>query len=173
MSTLAASCCLLPANSSDDFRWRCKMTCKVYFRNGKKSVAVSPRCMFWYTQSGHPFADLLFSTCLFPCTLCQLYYHVKKKPLTQQVKTCILLGCFSVSRRFLIIVSCIFVTQKMNEKATVWSSTLCSCYDDAPLCLLVCFGCCCAYGILKKKMGQDAITNCCCGLFCGFPCIHG
>jgi hypothetical protein len=26
---------------------------------------------------------------------------------------------------------------------------------------------------LKKKMGQDAITNCCCGLFCGFPCIHG
>jgi hypothetical protein len=65
-----------------------------------------------------------------------------------------------------------FSVQKLNEKATVWSSTICSCFDDIPLCVLVCFGCCCAYGILRKKMGMDFGANCC-GCLCGIPCVYG
>eukprot|EP00283_Hemiselmis_rufescens_P003309 CAMPEP_0173433338 /NCGR_PEP_ID=MMETSP1357-20121228/10820_1 /TAXON_ID=77926 /ORGANISM="Hemiselmis rufescens, Strain PCC563" /LENGTH=255 /DNA_ID=CAMNT_0014398033 /DNA_START=35 /DNA_END=802 /DNA_ORIENTATION=+ len=99
-----------------------------------------------YAIEGSVWTDFLFASVLFPCTICQLYTHLRKKPLAAPVK---------------------------NPAHQAWSSGLFNCHDDIPLCLLVCVGCCCAYGILKRKMGQDQATNASFGFIVGVPCVYG
>mmetsp|Transcript_20480 Transcript_20480/g.50314 ORF Transcript_20480/g.50314 Transcript_20480/m.50314 type:complete len:264 (+) Transcript_20480:91-882(+) len=101
-----------------------------------------------YAIKGSPYTDCALSCFCFPCTLCQLYHHLKNKPLMKQ-------------------------GPNNQHGSSQWSSGLCSCADDVPLSLLVCAGFCCAFGILKRKMGQDPALNCCCGFLCGNPCVYG
>ena len=95
-----------------------------------------------YGIGGHPIIDGVCAIFCLPCSLCQIHRQLKAKHVMHST----LKGEFS--------------------------SGLHEFYEDVPTTLIVCVAPCVAFGILRRKMGQDCIMNTLFG-FCAVWFIAG
>lgn len=95
-----------------------------------------------YNIGGHSLIDGFCSIFCLPCSLCQIYRQLKAKPVMR------------------------------SKLSSQFSSRLYEFYQDIPTTLIVCLAPCVAFGILRRKMGQDCFFNSACG-FCGLWFIAG
>jgi len=91
-----------------------------------------------YNIGGHALVDGLCSIFCLQCSLCQIYRQLQAKPVMR------------------------------SKLSSDFSSRLYECYQDIPTTLIVCVAPCVAFGILRRKMGQ----NCCLNSAFGFCALY-